>query len=153
MFSCAIRTSITYRWRFSTLKSCLFYVTNFHILANCFREKPFFCTLISHRFAHWLVHLTNSLLCCMAKLTELCHKSPCEGHIFSSVLCRQWYPCLKQAMLKEPLPPRDTIPLAQQNPAALAHVLHKQFLFLWAHPRTHLKWWHKLNIYSALLGH
>lgn len=151
MLSCAIRTSITYGWRHITLKSCRFYVTNFSIWLTDLRRSH--SSALSHRFAHCFVHLTNLLLCCMEKLTELCHKSPCEGHIFSSVLCRQLYPCLKQAMLRVPLPPRDTIPLTQHNPAALTHVLHKQFLFLWAHPSTYLKWWHKLNIYNALVGH
>lgn len=84
-----------------------------------------------------VVHLTNSLLSYyITKRTELCHKPLCEGHIFSSVSCRQWYACLKLPMLGLPLPPRDMIPLMQHNPAVPTHVLHKQFLSLWAHPYT-----------------
>lgn len=86
----------------------------------------------------------------IAKFTELCHKPLCEGHIFSSVPCRQWYACLKLLALGVPLPPRDMIPLMQHNPAVLTHVLHKQFLSLRAHPHTSLRGWNEINIYSPL---
>lgn len=80
---------LTYRWRRTTPKSHLSYVTDFHILANIALRSNNYSALSFHTaLLACLVHLTNSpLFYYLASLQNPCHKPLCEGHIFSFVLC------------------------------------------------------------------